>query len=179
MELTPEERRRIYEEEKARIEAEGKGAPMPGKPADENTLNLDPKAAGLLCYLGVWVTGIIFLVIEQKNQWIRFHAAQSIVVFASLFIAAMIFRWIPYAGGPIASIIGIVTFILWIILMVKAYNGERFKIAVAGDIAEAMVASPAFKTKEAKEASTDTNDNYGPTHRWEGEQGKRRTAFTR
>ncbi len=163
MELTPEERRRIYEEEKARIEAEEKPSGSWREKPGASTVGLEPRVTGLLCYLGAWVTGIIFLVIEQKNQWIRFHAAQSIVVFASLFILGLIFRWIPFIGGPISAVIGLGGFILWIFLMVKAYNGERFKLAIAGDLAEAMAASPAFKPKDDNEAAGGTPEKNEPS----------------
>ena len=121
MDLSPEERKKIYEEEKARIEAAEKQA---GEGA--STTSLEPNVAGLLCYLGVWITGIIFLVLEKKNNWVRFHAAQSLIVFGFLTLANIFLGWIPIIGTAFSVIIGITGFILWILLMVKAYNGERY-----------------------------------------------------
>jgi len=141
MELSPEERRKIYEEEKARLEAREQLEQERRRMSPEMTLNIAPNVAGLLCYLFGWVTGIIFLVLEQKNKWVRYHAAQSIVVFGTLWVAGMILGWIPFIGVAFSVIIGLVGFILWIVLMVKAYNGERYKVAWAGDIAEQMVVS--------------------------------------
>jgi uncharacterized membrane protein len=97
---------------------------------------LQQNMAGLLCYLLWWVTGVIFLVLENKNEFVRFHAIQSIVVFGFASVVLGVFSSIPLLGGLVASLIGIAAFILWIILMVKAYQGERFKLPVAGDIAE-------------------------------------------
>jgi hypothetical protein len=77
MKLSPKERRKIYEQEKARIEAEQKQQAAQGS----STTQLESNIAGLLCYLAGWITGIIFLVIEQKNKFVRFHAMQSIVTF--------------------------------------------------------------------------------------------------
>jgi uncharacterized membrane protein len=132
--ISPEERQRIYEEEKARIETERK------KTADSVTsTNLDPKIGALLSYLGLWVTGIIFLLIEQKNNFIRFHAAQSIVIFGSLNIVGFILQQIPFIGWFFSVILGILAFVLWIVLMAKAYQGELFKIPVAGELAERLV----------------------------------------
>jgi len=141
MELSPEERQKIYEEEKARIEArEQLEQEKRGMPQD-TSVNMAPNVAGLLCYIGWWITGLIFFILEQKNSWIRYHAAQSIVVFGTLFVAGMILGWIPFIGTVFSSIIGIIGFVLWIVLMVKAYNGERYKVPWAGDIAERMVTS--------------------------------------
>jgi uncharacterized membrane protein len=139
VELSPEERKRIYEEEKARIESQEQIEREKGKTPVLTTTGLSPNVAGLLCYLGVWITGIIFFVIEQKDKWVRFHAAQSIVVFGTIIVAGIILGLIPVVGVAFSSIIWVIGFILWIILMVKAYQGERYKIAWAGDIAEKMV----------------------------------------
>ncbi|UCH50751.1 MAG: hypothetical protein JSV54_06970, partial [Chloroflexota bacterium] len=75
MKLSSKERRRIYEEEKARIEARQKRKTA----QDISTTGLEPNIAGLLCYVAGWISGIVFLVLERKNQFIRFHAMQSIV----------------------------------------------------------------------------------------------------
>ncbi len=139
MELSPEERQRIYEEEKARMEAREQLEQEKRAIPQDTSVNMEPNLAGLLCYVGAWITGIIFFVLEQKNNWVRFHAAQSIITFGTLFVAGMILGWIPFIGPVFSGIIGIVGFILWILLMVKAYNGERFKVPWAGDIAERMV----------------------------------------
>ncbi len=141
MELSPEERRRIYEEEKARIEAREQIEQERREIPQETSVGLSPNVAGWLCYLGVWISGIIFFVLEQKNKWVRFHAAQSIVVFGTLAVAGAILGWIPIIGPVFSSILGIIGFIMWIILQIKAYKGERYKVAWAGDIAERMVAS--------------------------------------
>ena len=137
MDLSPEEKRRIYEEEKARIEAEQKQQEAAGG----STTGLEPNIAGFLCYLGGWITGIIFLIIEQENRFVRFHALQSIVVFGSLTIIGTFFRWIPIFGTVFSTIIGILAFILWILLMVKAYQGELYKVPVASQIVEGILPS--------------------------------------
>jgi uncharacterized membrane protein len=139
--LTPEERRKIYEEEKTRIEAQAQFERERRNPPEGMTLNLSPNTAGFLCYLGAWITGIIFFVLEQKNEWVRFHAAQSLVTFGFLTAASSLIGLIPFAGPPLAGLIGFGGFILWIICMVKAYQGERFRIPIAADLADQMVAS--------------------------------------
>ena len=127
MGLTPEERRKVYEEEKARIEA-----------SQPSSNGLPPRVAGLLCYLGIWVTGIIFLILEQKDRTVRFHAAQSIVVFGGLNILFAILRPVPVIGWAFGIIIGIAALVLWVFLMARAYQGEYFRLPVAASLAEAL-----------------------------------------
>ena len=159
MELSPEERRKIYEEEKARIEAEQRQSAGSG----DSTTGLKPNVAGLLCYLGGWITGIIFLVIEQKNRFVRFHAVQSIIVFGVLTIASAILSWIPFVGGFFGAFIGILIFISWVVLMVKAYHGEIYKIPGAGDIAESIIpVSDVAVGEKAVEAEVKTSETAAP-----------------
>ena len=108
MKLSPEERHKIYEDEKARINSEQKQKVGAG----DSTTGLEPNIAGLLCYLGGWITGIVFLVIEQKNQFVRFHAVQSIVTFGALTVASALLSWIPFVGVFFGAVIGILAFIL-------------------------------------------------------------------
>jgi uncharacterized membrane protein len=143
MELSPEEKKRIYEEEKARIEAREKIEQeklTSGAGAGTST-GLSPNIAGLLCYVAGWITGIIFFVLERRNKFVRFHAAQSIVVFGIITVAGIILGLIPVVGVAFSSIIVIIGVIVWIIMIVKASSGEWYKLPWAGDVAEKIVAS--------------------------------------
>ena len=104
--------------------------------------------AGLLCYLLGWLTGIIFFLID-KRPFVRFHAAQSIVVFGGLHVISIVLgiifgggfmmmgRWGAFGlGWALYSLINLVALILWILLMVKAYQGEKFQVPVAAGIAQ-------------------------------------------
>jgi len=116
-------------------------APDTPKPTGTST-GLEPNIAGLLCYVLGWITGLIFILIEKENHFIRFHAMQSIVTFGAftvLSIAFSILHLIPLVGAifwVLNVIAGITAFVLWIVLMVKAYQGERFKLPIAGEFAE-------------------------------------------
>jgi uncharacterized membrane protein len=112
---------------------------MSEQPVNKTDSGLQQNVAGLLCYLLGWVTGIIFLVIEKKNKFVRFHAVQSIVVFGAYTVIAIILNLIPFIGWVINMLLGIAAFILWIILMFKAYQGQMYKLPVAGSIAENQV----------------------------------------
>jgi len=163
MELSPEEKRRIYEEEKARIEAEEKLEKEQQTAGDVSTTNLQPNVAGLLCYLGVWVTGIIFLLIEQKNKLVRFHAIQSIIVFIALSIASAFLSQIPLVGWFFGVIIGVLSFVLWIVLMVRAYHGQLYKVPLAGDLAEKISAISGGKEEETMEIRKKAEYSKPPT----------------
>jgi uncharacterized membrane protein len=110
---------------------------------------LDENVAGLLCYVLGWVTGIVFILID-KRPFVRFHAAQSIVVFGGLqiisFVLGRFFVASLFMGGfgafgfasMLFSLIYLVGFVLWILLMVKAYQGEKFEVPVAAGIARSI-----------------------------------------
>ena len=97
---------------------------------------MEENVAGLLCYLLGWITGIIFLILEKDNKFVRFHAIQSIVVFGIITVAQLILRWIPFIGWILSILISILAFILWIILMVKAFQGIKYKLPWAGNFSE-------------------------------------------
>ncbi len=136
MGLSPEERKKIYEEEKAKAEAD-----KPKETGESDIKELKPNIAGLLCYLVGWITGIIFLILEKKNQLVRFHAMQSIVTFGALTIIQIIFTFIPFVGWILNWIVWVLIIILWVVLMYRAYQGQRYKLPVAGDITESLLKS--------------------------------------
>jgi len=109
------------------------------------TTGLEPNVGGLLSYLLGWITGLIFILLEKENGYIRFHAWQSIFTFGSvsvLFVVFSVFDWVPVLREIFLAfriVVGILAFVLWIVLMVKAYQGERYKLPVAGDLAEKYV----------------------------------------
>src|SRR5260370_41101256 len=109
------------------------------------TGGLAENVAGLLCYVLGWITGIIFLLID-KRPFVKFHAAQSIVVFGALTIFRIGLGIMVGFGGPfgfglwalVSMLIGLLTLVLWILLMIKAFQHELFKVPVAPGIAEGI-----------------------------------------
>jgi len=106
---------------------------------EKTSTGLEPNIAALLSYVLGWVSGIIIFILERENKFVRFHALQSILVFGTLNVASAVLSWIPFFGVFFGVVISILAFILWIVLMVKAYQGEKFKILWAGDFAEKQV----------------------------------------
>ena len=100
---------------------------------------LEENVAGLLSYVLGWLTGLVFILIEKENKFVRFHAMQSIIVFGSITVVAFVIGWIPVIGAIVAWILWILGLVLWIVLMVKAYQGAMYKVPVAGNLAEKWV----------------------------------------
>jgi uncharacterized membrane protein len=98
---------------------------------------LDANVAAAFCYALGWVTGVLFLAIEPSNRFVRFHAWQSTVVFGALSVLLLLVRGVRPVGVLLTTFLIVpVSAILWLLLMFKAYQGERFKLPVAGAIAE-------------------------------------------
>jgi len=92
---------------------------------------LPRNTAAALCYFGIWLTGIIFLLIEKKDKFIRFHAMQSLIVFGFLTIAS----FVPIIGWMLSPLLTLLGLVLWVVLMVKAYQGEEFELPYVGRLA--------------------------------------------
>lgn len=106
---------------------------------DSSSTGLDPKVAALLCYLAGFVTGIIFLVLEKQSRYVKMHAMQSTVIFAGLLIINIVLGFIPFVGWIIGLLLPLVTFVLWIGLMVLALQGKIYKLPLIGDFCEKQI----------------------------------------
>ncbi len=106
-----------------------------------------------LTYLLGFVTGLIFLYLEPYNQdeYIRFHARQSIGFSVAWFAIAVVFgvfiAVLPRGLGAlfnfVLTLIDIVLAVFWVVLMYKAYNGERYRIPELADIVDSIAGTPA------------------------------------
>jgi uncharacterized membrane protein len=105
------------------------------------TPQMGPNIIGPLCYLGGWVTGLmVYLGLRQapvtdaRARFMRFHSAQSVLVFGGLTLLMIFVSAVPFligltmAGG----------FAAWLFLMFKAYQGGCYKLPYVGDIAERL-----------------------------------------
>lgn len=99
----------------------------------------DENVAAALCYGLGWVTGLVFFATEPDNTFVRFHAMQSMVVFGAACIAFLVCLSIPFLGWILSIFIFYASAALWLILMFKAYQGERFKLPFVGEIAEQRI----------------------------------------
>ncbi len=104
---------------------------------------LTDNVAGALAYVTI-IPAIVFLVLEpfNKKRFVRFHAFQCLFFTAAwivLDIALAFLGHIPFLGWATVllwPLIGLVGFVIWLILILKAYQGQMFKLPVIGDIAE-------------------------------------------
>lgn len=112
---------------------------------------VDARLSALLCYLAWWVSGVVFLVLEQEHRAVRFHAAQSIVLFggltavivllsvtsvAALFISPAIFQ----ATWMVSYVVWFGAVVLWLIVLVRTFRGETWRVPFAGDLAARIAA---------------------------------------
>jgi len=116
--------------------------------SSETSTGLTPNVAGLLCYVGGWISGIVFLVIEKKSKLVKFHAWQSIMTFGVLSaiqiilsaVAGIALATFSFGLWRVAHILGILVWVvvvgLWIALMLMAYQGKMWKLPWAGVWAE-------------------------------------------
>jgi len=97
----------------------------------ETKIGLPRNTTAALSYVLGWLTGIVILLLE-KDPFVRFHAMQSVVTFGILTILAMV----PFIGWVLSPLVMIVSFVLWLVLIFKAYQGKEFKLPVIGDFAK-------------------------------------------
>ncbi len=119
-------------------------------PAQAGDTGLAENVAGLLSYVLGWITGLVFFLID-KRPFVRFHAAQSMVIFGGLTILSVALSMFTAAGifgggfhiffllfGLIHFVIWLLWLILWVLCMVKAYQHELFRVPIAADIADSL-----------------------------------------
>jgi len=107
----------------------------PSQPAQSS--GLSDTAAGALAYVTI-IPAIIFLILEpyNKNSFVRFHSWQSIFLGIAAFAIDMVLTVIPVVGWMILPFIALAFLVIWIIVLMKALKGERYKLPVIGSLAE-------------------------------------------
>lgn len=131
----------------------GLGAPAKlseaaAKPEAESSTGMSANVAGLLCYVASWITGIVFVLLEKKSRFVKFHAWQSIMTFGVLTVVQIILSIISGIAllslslgvWGVVHVLGVIVWVitvgLWIALMVLAYQGKMWKVPLAGNWAE-------------------------------------------
>jgi|GEM_PF-1398949 len=99
---------------------------------EKTALGMDENIESALCYALGWITGVVIFILETANKTVRFHAMQSIIVFGGLNVLIIV---VGMFLGPASILVSGLGLALWLVLMIKAYNRENFKLPVLGDIA--------------------------------------------
>ena len=100
-----------------------------------------------LCYLGFWVTGLLFLIFGNRQRLVRFHAMQSLLFFGAytvlmIFLINLISMHLFLIGGfAIFALVmlNVVTWVGWFVGIISAFKGKYTKLPIVGDIAEQFV----------------------------------------
>jgi uncharacterized membrane protein len=122
----------------------GAAVPPPGAAPGVAAAGMTDNAASALCYVLGLITGILFLVLAPYNQnkTIRFHAFQSIFMSVACIVFSMVFNMIIFSGLHMFSLlflsplISLAFFVLWIYMIITAYQGKTVVLPVIGPIAQ-------------------------------------------
>jgi uncharacterized membrane protein len=104
-------------------------------------LGLEANIAGALCYSVGFLSGIFFLVIERRSRFVRFHAMQSTLIFAALFASQWVLGHFAFFGVLTSGIV-LISLCLWAFMILKAFDGETFRLPVVGDRAARELEKP-------------------------------------
>jgi uncharacterized membrane protein len=115
--------------------------------SSDDGLPIPENVAGVMAYITI-TPAIVFLFVEpfKRNFFVRFHAFQHLFLWIAGFalsivagILSMLMQLIPFMRVlvfPLGGLIGLAWFFLWVLLIVKAYQHELFKLPFIGDLAE-------------------------------------------
>jgi uncharacterized membrane protein len=106
------------------------------------SLGLAANISAALSYVFGWITGLFFLLAEQRNRFVRFHAMQSILVFIALSLAWAVVRILSGVlligwlfGCVLTPLLGIASFLIWAGLIIMAFLGRDIRVPFIGDLA--------------------------------------------
>ena len=122
-------------------------AELPGP----TSTGVDPRLSALLCYTAWWLSGLIFLIIEQQNRAVRFHAAQSLVLFGGLSVVIALLSVFSVgmlvvsssafqAARIVVYLVWMAAVAIWLVLMYRTFKGETWRVPFAGDLAAKIAA---------------------------------------
>lgn len=129
---------------------QGYGSNPYGAAPETSSTGLQANIAALLCYIFIPITSIVFYLLEKNSRLVRFHAMQSLLygvaAFVVFFAVNIFVMMLAFVSTTLASLVGLLVFVLWlglmvlwVVLLVKAYQGQMFKLPVIGDMAQKIV----------------------------------------
>ena len=126
-------------------------APDTSSLAGPTSTGVEPRLSALLCYTAWWLSALVFLVIEQEHRGVRFHAAQSLVLFGGfsvligLLSAVSVGMLVVSAGAFQAArllvyLVWIAAVGVWLVLMLRTFKGDTWRVPVVADLADRIAA---------------------------------------
>ena len=112
---------------------------------------VDPRLSALLCYTGWWVSALVFLIIEQQNRTVRFHAAQSLVLFGGLSVLIVVLSVASVgmlvvsaaafqAARTLVYLVWLAAVVIWLVLLLRTFKGQTWRVPIAADLAARLAA---------------------------------------
>ena len=108
-------------------------------PTREPGSSIAPEFLAALSYVAGAISGVVVLVAEKHDRFVRFHAMQSIITFLCVLVAQILLRNLPVLGGWLSRAFLVGVFLLWGWLMYQAFMGRRYKLPYIGDFAEQQI----------------------------------------
>lgn len=105
----------------------------------QSSTGLDSNVAAALAYLLGCVSGIALLVVERQDRFVRFHAMQSTLTFVAVLFVGLILGSLPILGWLLSAVFYLGVSVVWIVLMFKAFTGQRFKLPYIGEMADRQI----------------------------------------
>lgn len=106
---------------------------------EKTSLGLTPSLTAALAYVLGFVSGIIVFILEKENRFVRFHAMQSMLLSAAFFVVNIVVSFIPVAGPILGLLVCLIGIICWLIVLIKAAQGQYYKLPFIGDYAEKQI----------------------------------------
>jgi uncharacterized membrane protein len=113
----------------------------------QSSSGVEPRVASLLCYSAWWLTGLIFLLVEREHRGVRFHAAQSVLLFGAvtallvLLGGASALALVVSSAGyrtlqALSNLIWLGAAAVWLVLMLRAWRGDTWRLPVVAGLAD-------------------------------------------
>lgn len=118
--------------------------------SESSTTGIDTRLAAILCYSLWWVTGLLFLILERRDRSVRFHAAQSLVLFGGLSfvllgvgalsaVALLLSNQMYQIVQATGNVVWVGAAVLWLVLVLKAWRGETWRVPLFATLADGIV----------------------------------------
>jgi len=116
----------------------------------QSSTGIDARLASILCYSLWWVTGLLFLILERRDRSVRFHAAQSLVLFGGLSfvlvalgalsaVALVLSNRMYQIVQATGNVVWVGAAVLWLVLVLEAWRGETWRVTLCATLADGIV----------------------------------------